>query len=106
MTTPQIIKMLEKHIQKCQMAKNHLRAQSVWHYEKSQEIETCKMLLSKIQEESQSPETANEPLPIAFGRWLLKYATHDYKDSYLCWNYESKHYDTDELYSIFKNQNP
>lgn len=40
--------------------------------------------------------------PIAFGRWLLKYAYHAYDDELLLtWEFEKRLYDTDELYKIF-----
>ena len=42
--------------------------------------------------------------PIKFGRWLLKYATEDYDEGLLCWKYEGKFYNTDELYEEFCRQ--
>lgn len=41
--------------------------------------------------------------PIAFGRWILKYATPtiDPTDCALVWRFEGINYDTDELYKVF-----
>lgn len=38
---------------------------------------------------------------VRFGRWLLKYAKPVFNERYLCWSYENKFYDTDELYEVF-----
>ena len=39
--------------------------------------------------------------PIKFGRWLLKYAKEGWVEGTLCWQYEGKFYNTDELYNEF-----
>lgn len=39
--------------------------------------------------------------PIKFGRWLLKYAAAGWDEGALCWQYEGRYYDTDELYNEF-----
>lgn len=41
-------------------------------------------------------------LAIKFGRFLLKYGVHHFdKEGSLCWMYEGKEYNTDELFEIF-----
>lgn len=42
--------------------------------------------------------------PIKFGRWLLKYAKEGWDEGLLCWQYEGKFYNTDELYEEFCRQ--
>ncbi len=42
---------------------------------------------------------------IKFGRWLLKYSTPTWSEGLLCWLYQNKLYDTEEIYKIFLNQN-
>ena len=42
--------------------------------------------------------------PIKFGTWLLKYAKEGWDEGLLCWQYEGKFYDTDELYEVFCRQ--
>lgn len=39
--------------------------------------------------------------PIKFGRWLLKNAKEHWEDGLLCWSYEGKSYNTEELFKIF-----
>lgn len=42
--------------------------------------------------------------PVKFGRWLLKYAKEAWDEGLLCWQYEGKLYNTDELYEEFCRQ--
>ena len=40
-------------------------------------------------------------VPIRFGRWLLRFAEIAWDDDALCWLYDGKFYNTDELYEVF-----
>ena len=42
--------------------------------------------------------------PIKFGRWLLKYAKEGWNEGLLCWRYNNKYFNTDELYEVFCSQ--
>lgn len=42
--------------------------------------------------------------PIKFARWLLKNAIYGWEEGFLCWKYNEKYYDTDELYEEFCRQ--
>lgn len=48
-----------------------------------------------------SLEERTETICIKFGRWLLKYANAEFDKDVLCWKYECKFYNTDELYKLF-----
>ena len=40
-------------------------------------------------------------ISIRFGRWLLRFAEKAWDDNALCWMYDGKFYNTDELYEVF-----
>jgi len=42
-----------------------------------------------------------ESVSIKFGRWLLKYATGIDSGNGLCYLYDGKEYNTDEIYKVF-----
>lgn len=45
-----------------------------------------------------------ETICIKFGRFLLKYGNPEFDKDALCWKYENKFYNTDELYKLFLEQ--
>lgn len=47
-------------------------------------------------------EVREIPHPVAFGRWLLKYAEIKFtEDGCLVWGFDLDEWDTDELFTIF-----
>ena len=57
--------------------------------------------LAKAELKAEKIDKIDRHHPIKFGRWLLKYTKEGWVEGTLCWQYEGKFYNTDELYNEF-----